>query len=31
MQINRKELLAFAKESAKGIKTPEDLNNFVEC
>ena len=28
MQINRKELVAFAKESVKGIKTPEDLNDF---
>jgi transposase-like protein len=28
MQMNRKELEAFAKEAAKGIKTPEDLNDF---
>jgi putative transposase len=28
MQMNRKELEAFAKEAAKGIKPPEDLNNF---
>jgi transposase-like protein len=26
--MNRKELVAFAKEAAKGIKTPEDLNDF---
>jgi putative transposase len=28
MQMNRKELEAFAKEVAKGIKTPEGLNDF---
>jgi transposase-like protein len=28
MQMNRKELEAFAKEAAKGIKTPQDLNDF---
>jgi putative transposase len=28
MQMNRKELEAFAKEAAKSIKTPEDLNDF---
>jgi hypothetical protein len=28
MQMNRKELEAFAKEAAKSIKTPENLNNF---
>jgi transposase-like protein len=28
MQMNKKELEAFAKEAAKGIKTPEDLNEF---
>jgi putative transposase len=28
MQMKRKELEAFAKEAAKGIKPPEDLNNF---
>tara|TARA_R110000744_G_scaffold262211_6_gene376752 strand:- start:1905 stop:2327 length:423 start_codon:yes stop_codon:yes gene_type:complete len=26
--MNRKELEAFAKEAAKGIQTPEDLNDF---
>jgi hypothetical protein len=28
MQMNRKELEAFTKEAAKGIKTPQDLNDF---
>lgn len=28
MQMNRKELEAFAKEAAKGLKTPEDLDEF---
>ena len=28
MQMNKKELEAFAKEAAKGIKTPQDLNEF---
>lgn len=28
MQMNRKELEAFAKEAAKSIKTPQDLNEF---
>jgi putative transposase len=26
--MDRKELEAFAKEAAKGIKTPQDLNDF---
>ena len=30
MQMNKKELEAFAKEAAKGIKTPEDLNQFSQ-
>jgi transposase-like protein len=30
MQMNKKELEAFAKEAAKGIKTPEDLNEFSQ-
>tara|TARA_R110001606_G_scaffold356294_1_gene507539 strand:+ start:151 stop:1368 length:1218 start_codon:yes stop_codon:yes gene_type:complete len=30
MQMNQKELEAFAKEAAKGIKTPEDLNEFSQ-
>jgi hypothetical protein len=29
MQKNRKELAASAKEAAKGIKTPQDLNDFT--
>jgi putative transposase len=28
MHMNRKELEAVAKEEAKGIKTPQDLNDF---
>lgn len=28
--MNKKELGAFAKEAAKGIKTPEDLNEFSQ-
>ena len=28
MKMNTKELEAFAKEAAKGIKTPQDLNDF---
>jgi hypothetical protein len=28
MQMNTKELEAFAKKAAKGIKTPQDLNDF---
>jgi putative transposase len=28
MHMNRKELEAVAKEAAKGIKTPQDLNDF---
>jgi len=28
MQMNKKELEAFTKVAAKGIKTPKDLNNF---
>jgi putative transposase len=28
MQMNKKELEAFAKEAAKGIKTAQDLNEF---
>jgi len=30
MQMNKKELEAFAREAAKGIKTPEDLNEFSQ-
>ena len=30
MQMNKKQLGAFAKEAAKGIKTPEDLNQFSQ-
>jgi transposase-like protein len=30
MKMDRKELEAFAKEAAKGIKTPEDLNEFSQ-
>ena len=30
MQMNKKEIEAFAKEAAKGIKTPEDLNEFSQ-
>jgi putative transposase len=30
MKINKKELEAFAKEAAKGIKTPQDLNKFSQ-
>lgn len=30
MQMNKKELEAFAKEAAKGIKTPQDLNEFSQ-
>jgi transposase-like protein len=30
MNINKKELEAFAKEAAKGIKTPKDLNEFSQ-
>jgi transposase-like protein len=30
MQINKKELEAFAKEAAKSIKTPQDLNEFSQ-
>jgi len=26
--MNKKELEAFAREAAKSIKTPEDLNDF---
>jgi hypothetical protein len=29
--INKKDIEDFAKEAAKGIKTPEDLNKFSEC
>ena len=28
--MNKKELEAFAREAAKGIKTPEDLNEFSQ-
>ncbi|MGF1826815.1 hypothetical protein [Vibrio splendidus] len=28
--MNKKELEAFAKEAAKGIKTPEDLTEFSQ-
>ncbi|WP_252728380.1 hypothetical protein [Alteromonas sp. C1M14] len=28
--MNKKELEALAKEAVKGIKTPEDLNEFSE-
>ena len=31
MNMNKKELEAFAKEAAKGIKTPEDLTSLVRC
>ncbi|GAC06436.1 hypothetical protein GAGA_3603 [Paraglaciecola agarilytica NO2] len=30
MQMNKKELEAFAKDAAKGIKTPQDLNEFSQ-
>jgi putative transposase len=30
MNMNKKELEAFAQEAAKGIKTPEDLNEFSQ-
>lgn len=30
MKMDKKELEAFAKEAAKGIKTPEDLNEFSQ-
>jgi len=30
MNMNKKELEAFAREAAKGIKTPEDLNEFSQ-
>ncbi len=30
MNMDKKELEAFAKEAAKGIKTPEDLNEFSQ-
>ncbi len=30
MQMNKKELEAFAKEAAKGIRSPEDLNEFSQ-
>ena len=30
MQMNRRELEAFAKEAAKGIKTPQVLNEFSQ-
>ena len=30
MNMNKKELEAFAKEAAKGIETPEDLNEFSQ-
>jgi len=30
MNMNKKELEVFAKEAAKGIKTPEDLNEFSQ-
>ena len=30
MNMNKKELEAFAKKAAKGIKTPEDLNEFSQ-
>ena len=30
MNMNKKELEAFAKEAAKGIKTPKDLNEFSQ-
>jgi|GEM_PF-844355 len=30
MNMNKKEPEAFAKEAAKGIKTPEDLNEFSQ-
>ena len=30
MNIHKKELEAFAKEVARGIKTPEDLNEFSQ-
>jgi hypothetical protein len=28
LHMNTKELEVFAKEAVKGIKTPQDLNNF---
>jgi putative transposase len=28
--MNKKDIEAFAKEAAKGIKTPEDLNQFSQ-
>ncbi len=28
--MNKKQLEAFAKEAAKGIKTPDDLNSFSQ-
>ena len=28
--MNRKDIEAFAKEAGKGIKTPEDLNQFSQ-
>ena len=30
MQINKKELEAFAKEAVKSFKTPQDLNEFSQ-
>jgi hypothetical protein len=30
MQMNKKQLEAFAKEAAKGIKTPQDFNEFSQ-
>ena len=30
MNMNKKELETFAKDAAKGIKTPEDLNEFSQ-
>jgi transposase-like protein len=30
MQMNHKELEAFAQETVKGIKSPEDLNEFSQ-
>ncbi len=30
MNMNKKELEAFAREAAKGIKTPEDLSEFIQ-
>ena len=30
MSMNKKELETFAKDAVKGIKTPEDLNEFSQ-